>query len=294
VPWTRAASLLLAAASLVALGIPLPGHAGAATMTQAPARHIPEPAAQIPEPAAQMPEPAAQMPEPAAQIPEPAAHVPGAPAKRIPRAPTTSPRPNPAASTPLAPPAARTVALTFDDGPSPWTPKILAVLRRQHVPATFCMLGDEARRYPRYAQMVVRDGHQLCNHSRDHADMSTLSATRARREVVAGEREIRDAAGVAPRLFRFPYGAAGATARTAVAGYGLQALFWDVDPKDWTRPPASTITSRILAGVRPGSVVLMHDGGGDRSHTVASLEATIAALRKRGYRFVLADVVDDE
>jgi peptidoglycan-N-acetylglucosamine deacetylase len=185
-----------------------------------------------------------------------------------------------------------TVALTFDDGPSPYTPKILDILRRQHVPATFCMVGDEARRFPAYAQMVVRDGHQLCNHSQNHADMTQLNAARARHEVATGEREIRDAAGAAPRLFRFPYGASDRTARTAVDDYGLHALFWDVDPQDWTRPPASTITSRILAQVRPGSVVLMHDGGGDRSHTVASLDATIAGLRKRGYRFVLADVVE--
>jgi peptidoglycan/xylan/chitin deacetylase (PgdA/CDA1 family) len=122
--------------------------------------------------------------------------------------------------------------------------------------------------------------------------MTRLTPARARREVVAGEREIRDAAGAAPRLFRFPYGSAGRTARTAVDGYGLHPLFWDVDPQDWTRPAAATITSRILAGVRPGSVVLMHDGGGDRSHTAASLDATITALKTRGYRFVLADVVE--
>lgn len=201
--------------------------------------------------------------------------------------PSDGPSTGPSAG-PTRPP---TVALTFDDGPSPYTPKILEVLRRQHVQATFCMLGDEARRYPAYAQAVVRDGHQLCNHSRDHADMSQLSASKARREVTSGEREIRDAAGVAPRLFRFPYGADNQTARTAVDGYGLHPLFWDVDPKDWTRPSASTITRRILAEVRPGSVVLMHDGGGDRSHTVASLDATITALRARGYRFVRADVV---
>lgn len=186
----------------------------------------------------------------------------------------------------------KTVALTFDDGPSPYTPAILDVLRREHVPATFCMVGDEARRYPAYARMVVRDGHQLCNHSRDHADLARVSASAARHEVTAGEREIRDAAGVAPRLFRFPYGSENRTARTAVDGYGLHPLRWDVDPRDWTRPAASTITGRILAQVRPGAVVLMHDGGGDRSHTADSLDATITGLRERGYRFVRADVAD--
>ena len=182
----------------------------------------------------------------------------------------------------------RTVALTFDDGPSPFTPAILAVLRRHHVHATFCMLGDEAQRYPELASRVVRDGHQVCNHSRDHSDMAALPPKRARHEVVAAERQIRDAAGVAPRIFRFPYGSEDRGARRVVRGYGMRALGWDVDPRDWTRPGPSAITGRIVRGVRSGSVVLMHDGGGDRSATVASLDATIRSLERQGYRFVPA------
>ena len=182
----------------------------------------------------------------------------------------------------------RTVALTFDDGPSPFTPAILAVLRRHHVHATFCMIGDEAQRYPELAHRVVREGHQVCNHSRDHRDMAPLPAKRARHEVVAAERQIRDAAGVAPTIFRFPYGSADRAARRVVRGYGMRALGWDVDPRDWTRPGAPVITGRIVRGVRNGSVVLMHDGGGDRSATVASLDATIRSLERRGYRFAPA------
>jgi peptidoglycan/xylan/chitin deacetylase (PgdA/CDA1 family) len=185
-------------------------------------------------------------------------------------------------------PTYRTVALTFDDGPSPFTPAILAVLRRHHVPATFCMLGDEAQRYPLLARRVVREGHQVCNHSRDHRDMAQLSTNRARHEVVVAERQIRDAAGVAPTIFRFPYGSADHTARQVIRGYGMRALEWDVDPLDWTRPDASTITARIVRGVQRRSVVLLHDGGGDRRHTVAALDATIRSLKQRGYRFVLA------
>jgi peptidoglycan/xylan/chitin deacetylase (PgdA/CDA1 family) len=182
----------------------------------------------------------------------------------------------------------RTVALTFDDGPSPFTPAILAVLRRHHAPATFCMLGDEAQRHPALARRIVREGHQVCNHSRDHRDMARLSTKRARHEVVAAERQIRDAAGVAPTIFRFPYGSADREARQVIRGYGMRALDWDVDPRDWTRPEASTITARIVRGVRHRSVVLLHDGGGDRSHTTAALDATISSLKQRGYQFVLA------
>ena len=185
-------------------------------------------------------------------------------------------------------PESRTVALTFDDGPSPFTPRILAVLRRYHVHATFCMLGDEAQRYPALARRVVREGHQVCNHGRDHRDMALLSTQRDRHEVVGAERQIRDAAGVAPGIFRFPYGSADRRARQVIRGYGMRALGWDVDPRDWSRPGAATITSRIVRDVRDRSVVLLHDGGGDRGGTVASLDATIRALKQRGYRFVPA------
>jgi peptidoglycan/xylan/chitin deacetylase (PgdA/CDA1 family) len=150
------------------------------------------------------------------------------------------------------------------------------------------MLGDEAARYPAYARQVVTEGHQLCNHSSDHADMARMPVRRARREVVGAERQIRDAAGVAPVIFRYPYGSADRTARQVVRRYGMRELSWDVDPRDWTRPPARTITARIVGQVRPRSVVLLHDGGGDRSHTVAALDATITQLQRRGYRFVPA------
>jgi peptidoglycan-N-acetylglucosamine deacetylase len=204
------------------------------------------------------------------------------------------PPPTPGAPMALGPeppprPDNRTVALTFDDGPSPYTAGILAVLRRHGVPATFCMLGEQAQRYPTLARRVIDEGHMVCNHSRDHRDMARLAEKPARREVVSAERQIRDAAGVAPGQFRFPYGSSGALARRVVHGYGMRMLGWDVDPQDWKCPPAATITKRIVRHVRAGSIVLMHDGGGDRSRTVASLDATIRLLDKRGYRFVFPD-----
>jgi peptidoglycan/xylan/chitin deacetylase (PgdA/CDA1 family) len=182
----------------------------------------------------------------------------------------------------------RTVALTFDDGPSPYTPQILAVLRREHVRATFCMLGTQVRRYPAIARAVVRDGHQLCDHSRDHRDLARLSASRAWGEVADAQRAIRTVTGITPTIFRFPYGSSSARSRRVVARFRLRRLSWDVDPQDWTRPPAHKITSRIVTHAHPRCVVLMHDGGGDRSHTAASLSATIRQLRKQGYRFVYA------
>ena len=187
---------------------------------------------------------------------------------------------------PVMPPD-RTVALTFDDGPSPYTPRILDVLYRNRVPATFCLLGDNAEEFPAIASRIVREGHQICNHSRSHADLARSSAHRVRGEVAVAQWQIARATGVTPRIFRFPYGSSDRESRKIVRRYGLRPLDWDVDPRDWTRPRAGTITSRVVGNVRPGSVVLLHDGGGDRSHTAASLETVIKTLRKRGYRFVL-------
>jgi len=189
---------------------------------------------------------------------------------------------------PPRPQKIRTVALTFDDGPSRYTPQILAVLRRNHVRATFCVLGNNVKRYPAAARQVVREGHQLCNHSRDHANMARLSGAKAHAEVADGQREIHAATGITPKIFRFPYGSPDAQSRKVVAGFHLRRLSWDVDPQDWSKPPARQITARIVRHAHPRCVVLMHDGGGDRSHTAASLDATIKQLRERGYQFVLA------
>jgi peptidoglycan-N-acetylglucosamine deacetylase len=185
------------------------------------------------------------------------------------------------------PPAPRTVALTFDDGPSAHTPEILDILYRHRVPATFCLLGDNAEEQPQLARRIAREGHQICNHSRSHADLARASAHRIRGEVSIAQWQIARATGVTPRTFRFPYGSSDARSERIVRRYGLRPLDWDVDPQDWTRPRSGAITSRVVRRVRPGSVVLLHDGGGDRRHTAAALETIIRELRAKGYRFVL-------
>jgi peptidoglycan/xylan/chitin deacetylase (PgdA/CDA1 family) len=197
---------------------------------------------------------------------------------------------SPARKGPAVPPRPRTnrtVALTFDDGPSPDTPKILDVLRRNRVRATFCMLGNNAARYPALAKRVAREGHQVCNHTRDHANLARRPSRQVRGEITVAQAQIRGATGVTPKTFRFPYGSSDHRTRKIVKGYGLRAIGWDVDPEDWKRPKSRTITARVVGHVKPGSVVLMHDGGGDRRHTAASLDATIRDLRAKGYRFEL-------
>jgi peptidoglycan/xylan/chitin deacetylase (PgdA/CDA1 family) len=198
-----------------------------------------------------------------------------------------------AAKSPAPAPAAaakpRTVALTFDDGPSPYTGKVLVVLRRNHVKATFCMVGDQAMRYRAMARRVTREGHRVCNHTRTHPNMRRLSSAKARRQIADGQAQITVASGVRPTLFRFPYGASDARVRGIVRKTGLHNLTWNMDTRDWRRPPAKTITARASGHPHSGAVVLMHDGGGNRSHTVASLDATIKQYKRKGYTFVLPD-----
>jgi peptidoglycan/xylan/chitin deacetylase (PgdA/CDA1 family) len=182
----------------------------------------------------------------------------------------------------------KTVALTFDDGPSAYTAQVLDVLKRYNVTATFCVLGDEVRRYPGTARRIVREGHRLCNHTRNHPDMVRLSSSAARRQITGTQQRIRAVTGITPTTFRFPYGSSNARVRAIVKRSGLRNLRWDVDTRDWQRPPARTITARILRGTGPGDVVLMHDGGGNRSTTVASLDDSIRGLRKKGYTFAPA------
>jgi peptidoglycan/xylan/chitin deacetylase (PgdA/CDA1 family) len=182
----------------------------------------------------------------------------------------------------------KTVALTFDDGPSDYTYKVLDVLKKYKIKATFCIVGDNVASYPKTTLRIQQEGHQLCNHSRDHADLTTLSTADAKKELTDCQKQIKTVTEVAPKVVRFPYGASNGKVLKIAKDLKLRNVKWDVDPLDWKNPPPKTITARILKATTPGDVVLLHDGGGDRSHTVSSLPGTIAKLKKKGYTFVLA------
>ncbi|MEU4563089.1 polysaccharide deacetylase family protein [Actinoplanes sp. NPDC023936] len=182
----------------------------------------------------------------------------------------------------------KTVALTFDDGPSKYTPQVLDILKRNNVKATFCMLGNNVGPYQKTAKRIVREGHRLCNHSRSHPDFTDLSNSAARSQVVWTQKKIKSVTGRSPQVFRFPYGASNSRTRKVVRDQGLRILGWTVDTRDWSRPGTSVIVSRAVNNTRPGGVVLMHDGGGNRSQTVAALDKTIKKLKAKGYTFVLA------
>ena len=185
-------------------------------------------------------------------------------------------------------PSPGAVALTFDDGPNPvWTPRVLALLARAHAHATFCLIGRQAARYPALVRAIVAAGHTLCNHTWDH-DEALPSRTRAQilSEMTRAQDAITAAAGgKVPRLFRAPAGAWSPAVEAAARSLHLTPLKWTVDPRDWSRPGARAILGVTLARLRPGGVLLLHDGGGSRDQTVAALARLLVLLPKLHYTY---------
>lgn len=187
-----------------------------------------------------------------------------------------------------APSSARTktVALTFDGGPSGYTPKIDRILQRKHVRATFFWVGSRISGWGRVVRRVSRQRHEIANHSWFHEDLTALSAEEVRGQLARTNRRLVRLTGERPALFRPPYGAVNEEVRRVAAGLGLRTVIWDADSLDWTSPGCEEIVRLVAERVRPGSVVLLHDGGGDRRQTVCALPGIIRNLRSRHYRFV--------
>jgi peptidoglycan-N-acetylglucosamine deacetylase len=190
----------------------------------------------------------------------------------------------PAAS---APKGSRVVALTFDDGPHPaYTPQVLKILRKHHVKATFFVIGQQASAHPDLVRAIVDDGHTVGTHTWSHKDLSRLPAGRIRSEVGRAVDSVAATTGKIPDLFRAPYGSWSRPVFEVCAALGQTSIAWDVDPRDWDNPGAGLIRSKILNQVGNRSIVLTHDGGGDRSQTVQALRNVLPVLLDSGYRFV--------
>ena len=182
----------------------------------------------------------------------------------------------------------KTVALTIDDGPSPlYTPQILRVLDQHRVTAAFSMVGRNVARYPGIAREVAAAGHLIVNHTWSHADLAFLPEAAMRDEVTRATAEIHAVTGWRPTLFRAPYGAWSPELLSYCAGQGLTPLDWSVDPRDWARPGVTAIVQDILRSTRTGSIILEHDGGGDRSQTVEALKIVLPRLQGEGFQFGL-------
>jgi peptidoglycan/xylan/chitin deacetylase (PgdA/CDA1 family) len=193
-----------------------------------------------------------------------------------------------ATRTPVPNPGPLQAALTFDDGPdATYTPQILDVLAAYGVPATFFTVGYEGAARPDLLRAEAAAGNAVEDHTWNHPDLTTLPASEVASQLSLTADVIQQATGVRPTCFRPPYEATNGTVTSIAAGLGLTQTLWNVDPTDWKRPGVSAIVNNVLANSRGrGVIVLMHDGGGDRSQTVAALPLIITGLRNQGYQFV--------
>jgi peptidoglycan-N-acetylglucosamine deacetylase len=188
---------------------------------------------------------------------------------------------------PAAAAAAKTVALTFDDGPDPrFTPRILAVLARARMPATFFMVGRQAAAHPRLVRRVAQAGQAIGGHTWNHLRLDRLPQARVAAEVDCTNQLLARLAGQPVRLVRPPDGAYDRHVVDLAAARGLQLILWTADSRDWTRPGVQRIVATVTRQLRPGAIILLHDGGGDRSQTVAALPRVLRQLRARGYRAI--------
>jgi peptidoglycan/xylan/chitin deacetylase (PgdA/CDA1 family) len=190
------------------------------------------------------------------------------------------------------PPGSRKLALTYDDGPNdPYTLKMLDVLARHDVRATFFLLGKFVEAKPEIVRAIVSAGHDVGNHSWSHPYFIWASAAEARRQLERTNKAIQDACGVTPTLFRPPFG--GRRPGTFALGrkLGMRPIMWRVSTYDWEADSPEFILKRARRGIVGGDVILMHDGGHTRMgvkrpHTVAGTDQLVSEYKSKGYEFV--------
>jgi peptidoglycan/xylan/chitin deacetylase (PgdA/CDA1 family) len=182
-------------------------------------------------------------------------------------------------------PNRREVALGFDDGPAPDTGAFVTMLERSHARATFFVVGRQlGAGYRPTLLRELRDGDVLGDHTYSHPDLTHSREVRS--QLLRTLAAIRSLSGYTPCVFRPPYGLYDASVVQTARSLGMATIQWNVDPADYTQPGVGAIEQRVLAQVRPGSILISHDGGGPRGQTLAAYPQIIASLRARGYRIV--------
>lgn len=179
------------------------------------------------------------------------------------------------------------MALTFDDGPHRnFTPSILDALKQAGVPATFFMNGKTMRENQALVKRIAQEGHQVASHAWKHNDMRRLSSTKNKKSLLKTNRLIFNLTGQTNSYVRPPYGALNKRVKTTIKRLKMKKILWTHDTLDWQRPGVKKIVARATKKVRNGSIILMHDGGGNRKQTVKALPRIIAKLKAQGYTFV--------
>jgi polysaccharide deacetylase family sporulation protein PdaB len=183
----------------------------------------------------------------------------------------------------------KVIALTFDDGPSPiYTPQILALLRQYNAHATFFTIGSRVNRYPHITQQVIQAGHDIGNHTMTHPYENRNGFDRLRTEFLNAHHVLQQYQPNQPKLFRPPGGYIDDALLAEVNSYGYTVVLWSYhqDTRDWSSPGVQVIANHIISHARNGDIVLLHDGGGNRTQTVEALKIILPILQKQGYEFV--------
>jgi peptidoglycan-N-acetylglucosamine deacetylase len=235
-------------------------------------------------------------PAPSASTGHPVSGPAAPPAPAGPAVPDPSPDASPSAHAPARPAGpghgpfgsltstgTSSVALTFDDGPSAYTNQVLDLLAQYHIKATFCLIGKQVAGYAQQVRRIVAEGHTLCDHTWDHdLNLAKRPADQIRDEMQKTLDAIHAVVPDAPvKYFREPGGNWSAQTVSIAASLGMSSIHWSVDPQDWRRPAPGAISGNVISHTSAGGIVLMHDGGGDRSNTVTALRTILPNLAGR-------------
>lgn len=195
--------------------------------------------------------------------------------------PAEKPKPAPIAPTPTV--ANKTIALTFDDGPGPYTEKLLDILDKYDAKATFFLIGSKVSGQASVVRSIQARGHQLGNHSWSHPELPKLSVDQIASEIDRTNEAIRQATGVKPSILRPPYGAVNGVVLEQLRLRNMSSILWSVDTRDWADRNSQIVCSRAVAGARPGAVILMHD---IHQTSVNAVPCILSSLKQQGYSFV--------
>ena len=203
----------------------------------------------------------------------------------IPKPPEPKPEPKPAPAVPAPAPTTgnKVIALTFDDGPGPYTAHLLDVLDQYGAKATFFLIGSKVSSQANVVRSIHARGHQLGNHSWSHPELPKLPVDQIAGEIDRTNEAIRQATGVTPAILRPPYGAVNGAVLEQLRLRGMSSILWSVDTRDWADRNSDIVCSRAVAGARPGAIILMHD---IHQTSVSAVPCILSALKQQGYSFV--------
>ena len=197
--------------------------------------------------------------------------------------PKPAPKPTPAAPAPAPTTGNKVIALTFDDGPGPYTAHLLDVLDQYGAKATFFLIGSKVSSQANVVRSIHARGHQLGNHSWSHPELPKLPVDQIAGEIDRTNDAIKQATGVTPSILRPPYGAVNGVVLEQLRLRGMSSILWSVDTRDWADRNSDIVCSRAVAGARPGAVILMHD---IHQTSVGAVPCILSALKQQGYSFV--------